>query len=76
MNAPWVFQRTTDLILIGLDFVRVYLDDVIIVSKFKKEGLEHLRVFQERIAPHNLKVKILKCAFAQSGVSLLGHIVD
>lgn len=33
MNAPSTFQRMVDDVLKGLDFVRVYLDDLVIFSK-------------------------------------------
>ena len=32
MNAPSTFQRMMDVILAGLKFVRVYLDDVVVLS--------------------------------------------
>ena len=75
MNAPSTFQRMMDQVFRHLNFVRVYLDDVVIFSESLEKHLEHLRVAFATIAEAGLKIKVSKCAFAHSSVRLLGHIV-
>ena len=42
MNVPSTFQRMMDTIVLGLKFVLVYLDDVVVFSKTLEEHLRHL----------------------------------
>lgn len=63
-------------VLKELPFVRVYLDDVVIFSKTQEEHVDHILQVVERVPAHRLKVKVNKCSFAQTGVELLGHIID
>ena len=44
MNAPAVFQRLMQRVLSGLQFISVYLDDVIVYSETLAEHVSHLRI--------------------------------
>jgi hypothetical protein len=44
-NAAQSFQRLMDMVCAGLDFVFVYLDDILIASESAAEHKEHLTVF-------------------------------
>ena len=44
-------------------FVVVFIDDIIIYSKSKKEHAEHLRIVLQRLRDHQLYAKFSKCAF-------------
>jgi putative transposase len=48
MNAPATFQRFMDSIFEDLDFVKVYIDDIIIASKNIKEHLYHIEQVLKR----------------------------
>lgn len=76
MNAPATFQRLMDAILGHFPFVRVYIDDVVIFSRTLEDHLDHLRITFRRLHEHSLKIRISKCFFAQSRVSLLGHVLS
>ena len=75
MNAPSTFQRMMDQVFRHLDFVRVYLDDVVVFSESLETHMKHLNMVFTTIAEAGLKIKVSKCAFAHSSVRLLGHIV-
>ena len=46
-NAPAAFQREMNRVVKGLDFVLVYLDDILVFSKSELEHEQHLRVVLE-----------------------------
>ncbi|MDY7090545.1 MAG: RNase H-like domain-containing protein, partial [Actinomycetota bacterium] len=75
-NGPAVFQRAMDRIFAGLDFVVIYLDDVIICSKNEKEHLQHLIQVFQRVQEHNLKLRLIKCKFFMRQIKYLGLIVN
>lgn len=76
MNAPSTFQRMMDGIFRGLPFLRVYLDDVVVFSNSLSSHADHLLQVFGLIADNGLKLKIAKCAFAQSQTRLLGHVIS
>ena len=43
-NTAQTFQRLMDTVLQGLDFLFVYLDDILVASTNQDEHLEHLRI--------------------------------
>ena len=76
MNAPSTFQRMMDDVFRNLEFVRVYLVDVIVFSPDLDSHLVRLRAVFNVLSHVGLKLKISKCSFAHSAVRLLGHIVN
>ena len=56
-------------------FVLVYLDDILVFSKTKKEHLEHLRKAFNILRENKLYAKLTKCHFAKSELEYLGHVV-
>ena len=80
-NAPAVFQRLMQQVLAGLnpeegpDFVKVYIDDVLVFSPTLAEHLDHLRRVLVRIREAGLKLKSSKCHFIAKEVEYLGHIL-
>ena len=76
-NAPALFQRLMDLVLVGLtwEVCLVYLDDVIIMSETFDEHLCRLKTVFDRIHAANLKLKASKCKLFQREVVFLGHLV-
>ena len=53
-------------------FVIVFIDDILIYSKSKKEHEEHLRMVLEMLREKNLYAKFSKCEFWLDSVSFLG----
>ena len=72
VNAPAVFQRCMNQMFQHLDFVIVYIDDIIICSKTEEEHAEHLKQVFEVLKKWNLKLRIEKCMFFQQEIKYLG----
>ena len=75
MNAPAVFQRLMQRVLSGLQFISVYLDDVIVYSETLTEHVSHLRIVFERLRTAGLKLNPAKCRFVCDEVEYLGHLI-
>ena len=77
-NAPtafmdlmhWVFQPYLD------QFVAVFVDDILIYSKYEEEHEDHLRVVLQVLRYHQLYAKFRKCEFWITEVKFLGHVVS
>ena len=77
-NAPAAFMSLMNGILKPyLDlFVIVFIDDIMIYSKSKKEHEEHLRMVLELLRKKKLYAKFSKCEFWLDSVSFLGPVVS
>ena len=80
-NAPNVFQRLIQQVLMGLNpesgpsIVAAYTDDILVFSNTLEDHLKHLRLVLERLKEVNSKLKPAKCRFARKEVEYLGHIL-
>ena len=62
-KAPATFQAVmNDIFRL---FVLVYLDDILVFSKFAAEHAEHLRLVPQRLREHEMFAKRAKCTFNQ-----------
>ena len=77
-NAPAAFMSLMNGIFKPyLDlFVIVFIDDILIYSKSRKEHEEHLRIILEVLREKRLYAKFSKCEFWLDSVSFLGHVVS
>ena len=75
-NAPSTFCRYMSTVLGDLDFVAVYLDDILIFSKTREEHYNHVRTVLRKLQKAQLTVKRPKCHFFKNKVTFLGHILD
>ncbi|GJU89845.1 putative reverse transcriptase domain-containing protein [Tanacetum coccineum] len=57
-------------------FVIVFIDDILIYSKNKKEHEEHLKAVLELLKKEKLYAKFSKCEFWIPKVQFLGHVID
>jgi hypothetical protein len=77
-NAPAHFMYLMNSIFMDeLDkFVMVFIDDILIFSKSRKEHEEHLRIVLQQLGDHQLYAKFSKCEFWLTKVQFLGHVVS
>lgn len=64
-----------DRVLAGLSFVRCYIHDIFVLSKYRKEHQEHLSAVIECWVEHGLKLHPNKSTFFYSQVEYLGHMI-
>jgi hypothetical protein len=75
-NAPATFQKFMDEMFEDLDFVKVYIDDIIVASATLEQHLSHLEKVFQRIAESGLTLKRGKCDFMKDSIKLLGYYVS
>ncbi|GJX64864.1 putative reverse transcriptase domain-containing protein [Tanacetum coccineum] len=77
-NVPAVFMNLMNRVCKPyLDkFVIVFIDDILIYSKYKKEREEHLKAILELLNKEELYAKFSKCEFWIPKVLFLGHVID
>nr|GFB11457.1 putative reverse transcriptase domain-containing protein [Tanacetum cinerariifolium] len=77
-NAPAVFMDLMNRVCKPyLDkFVIIFIDDILIYSKDKKEHKEHLKAILELLKKEELYAKFSKCEFWIPNVQFLGHVID
>ena len=72
-NAAQAFQRLMDTVCNGLDFVFVYLDDILVSSTSAEQHMLHLREVFHRLSTHGLVINVSKCQFRATTIDYLGH---
>lgn len=77
-NAPATFMRLmNDVFRAYLDeSVIIYLDDILVYSKSLEEHKTHLHQVLDALRKNQLCAKASKCAFFQTKVDFLGHVVS
>ncbi|GJT46436.1 putative reverse transcriptase domain-containing protein [Tanacetum coccineum] len=77
-NAPAVFMDLMNRVCKPyLDkFVIVFIDDILIYSRNKKEYEKHLKTILELLKKEELYAKFSKCEFWINTVKFLGHVID
>ncbi len=72
-NAAQTFQRMIDSILRDLDFLFVYLNDILVASASRREHLTHLQLLFARLGQHGLIINPAKWQFGLAAIDFLGH---
>ena len=75
-NAAQAFQRLMDGILANIDYVFVYLDEILVASETEEEHAEHLRTVLGLLHRNGVTVNIKKCNFSKEEVKYLGYLVS
>ena len=74
-SALELFQRRMSAILEGLEGVVCLIDDVLVIGKNKAEHDTRLMQVLERLESVRVTLNREKCAFRQSSVKFLGHLI-
>ena len=75
-NSPDIFQENMSELFVGLDTVRVYIDDLLHVTK--GSWAEHLTILEEMFAclqKAGIKVNASKSCFGAHKIDYLGYHV-
>ena len=75
-NAAQAFQRLMDGILANIDYIFVYLDDILIASESEEEHADHLRTVLGLLHLNGVTVNTQKCHFGKAEVKYLGYLVS
>jgi hypothetical protein len=77
-NAPAYFMYLMNKVFIEYwdKFVVVFIDDILVFTKDKKEHEEHLGLVLQKLRDNQLYAKLSKCEFWLDQVSFLGHIIS
>ena len=70
-NAAQRFQRFMDDVCRGLNFVFVYIDDVLIASEFLEEHLGHIKIILQRFKEYGVILNPDKCIFDKTCLDFL-----
>ncbi|GJT12095.1 putative mitochondrial protein [Tanacetum coccineum] len=77
-NAPSTFQNLMNTIFQPYlrKFMLVIFDDILIYSPTWESHLEHLELVFLKLQEHSLIARISKCAFWETSIEYLGHIIS
>lgn len=77
-NAPATFQNFMNDIFRPFldDFVNVYLDDILIFSKTRKEHIKHIKRVLDVLKANKLVANLKKCEFMKTELEFLGFKVN
>ena len=71
-NAPYSFQKAMSNFFGDLEYMKVYLNDILIHSRTETEHLDHLQEFFTRVKENNISVSSEKSQFFLDGSILFG----
>ena len=75
-NSGQTFQRFMDHVTRRLDFVFVYLDDLLVTSPDHRTHKKHLKILFTHLAEYGIIIGPEKCQFGTTKLSFLGHHVS
>ena len=75
-GSPDIFQAKMSELMMSLEYVRTYLDDLLIISNGSFEDhLDKLKVVLQRLSDAGLKVNADKCTFCADEIEYLGYVL-
>lgn len=75
-NGAQTFQRFMDEVTNGLDFVYVYIDDILVASKNETDHKDHLRRLFQKLSNYGINIKASKCVFGVPEIEFLSHKIN
>ena len=76
-SAPDIFQEVTSRLLENLDYVTVYIDDILTIQKEEESDeshLEKLAAVLRKVEKVSCKANLKKSFFMQEEIEYLGHL--
>lgn len=72
------YQRTTTSIMSDMIHreTKVYVDDMIVMSKYRQGNTTVLRKLFDRLRKFNMRLNRQKCAFGVTSDKLLGYVIS
>ena len=75
-RSPDIFQAKMSELMVALEFVRTYLDDLLCITKASLDDhLDHLRLVLTRLREAGLRVNAPKSKFCAEETEYLGYIL-
>ena len=76
-NSPDIFQEKMTDLMVGLEFARAYIDDLLVISRSSvEEHLQHLEEVLSRISEAGLKINASKSTFCTNELEYLGYVIN
>ena len=75
-SAPEVYQKRMSMLLEGLNGILCLIDDVLVFGHTEAEHDHRLKTVLGRIQSSGATLNVNKCAFRQTRIKFLGHIID
>jgi hypothetical protein len=76
-NSPDIFQEKMSILLGDLEYVRTYIDDLLITTKFDwQDHLRHLDIVFHQLREAGLKVNAKKSFFGKEELEYLGYWIS
>lgn len=75
-NAPAIFQRTMETLLLGIEGVVCFLDDICVTGPNKEIHMARLEQVLQRLQSAGLRLQKSKCEFFCESVNYLGYVID
>ena len=74
-GSPEIFQSKMSELMMALEYVRTYLDDLLIISKSTlKDHLQKLRLVLTKLRSAGLKINAAKSTFCSFETEYLGYV--
>ena len=74
--TPRVFKKAMQVMFKNVNYVKVFLDDILIHSRNELEHLEHIKRVLNILKDNNTCINFEKSSFMQRSVKYLGSIID
>ena len=75
-NSPDIFQENMSDLFRGFDYVREYIDDLLITSSgFLQDHLSKVEQVLQRLQKAGLRVNVNKLKFSRTEVEYLGYLI-
>ena len=75
-DSPDIFQPTISKLMVALEFIRTYLDDLLCITKASLDDhLHHLRLVLTRLRDVGLKINAPKSKFCATKTEYLGYVL-